>query len=110
NFPEDNPTYDPNIVKTLCNPIDDHTVKLIINNNKDAHVTIDKEDYDKIKFYKWYIRDNTYVVTQINNKSYRLHRFVTNTTDPKIFIDHIDSNTFNNTKNNLRELDAQGNN
>lgn len=104
NFPEDYPTYNKHsIIKTECDIIDENTVKLLINNNGDIIIKIDKEDYDKIKYYKWYIGKHGYVSARCDNNKITLHRFLMNETDPDIFIDHIDSDTYNNTKFNLRK-------
>ena len=62
---------------------------------------IDKEDYDKVKYFLVYI-DRKYVYCEKDGKNTRIHRFLTSTTDPKIYVDHIDSNPFNNIKSNLR--------
>jgi len=68
---------------------------------------IDDEDYDILNQYKWYC-NNGYVVRSITNvgKTPRqikisMHRFIMQA--PKnVLIDHIDRNTLNNCKNNLR--------
>lgn len=90
-------------------------------------VLVDKEDYDEIKGMKWYISPyhhkkdgkmslyvecGTYSV--FNGKSIqhkiRLHRFLMGclTNDGKI-VDHIDGNTLNNQRSNLRICSAEGN-
>lgn len=110
NFPEKYPNYNKNIryiVKTLCENMDNLTVKLLINDGDTRCVKIDKEDYDKIKYYTCYINTDGYVlVSAENNKSIRLHRFIMNVTDPTIYIDHIDSDKLNNTKKNLRHSNS----
>ena len=106
NFPKDYPNYNPDsVIKVDCEPVDDKTVKLIVG---DKRVLIDKEDYDKVKFYTHGVHEG-YVITTIRNKSIRIHRFLTNTTDPKIYVDHIDQNPLNNCKSNLRMSNAQKN-
>lgn len=51
NFPEEHPTYNTKAVLTKCEKIDDNIVKLLLN-YKDSNkiATIDKSDYDKIKY------------------------------------------------------------
>lgn len=79
-----------------------NTIRLILKSNPDTKVFIDKEDYDKVKYYSWNIANKGYATTIIKNKYIRLHRYLKNQTDPKIFIDRIDGNVLNNTKKNLR--------
>ena len=108
NFPENHPNYNKDsIIKTECIPIDENTIRLLIN-NKEEIVTIDKEDYEKVKNYAWHIYED-YVQTKIGNETIKLHRFLMNATDPNDFIDHIDSNTYDNTKKNLRHSNVQKN-
>jgi hypothetical protein len=107
NFPNDYPNYDPNyIVKTLYEDVDESTIRLIINNYDDLYVMIDRDDYDKVKNYKLNISNN-YIKININKNVIPLHRYILNVTDSKIFVDHIDNNPHNNTKNNLRLSNAK---
>lgn len=109
NFPENHPNYNPiSIVKVQCETIDDDTVKLILPKYPDKAVLVDKEDYDKIKYYSWYI-NGRYVIARVGGKCTKLHRFLMNMTDPKILVDHINSNSLDNTKNNLRISDNSKN-
>lgn len=110
NFPEKYLEYKPNqlVVKTEYENYDNETVKLILT-NKNYNVLIDKEDYEKVKYYICYI-DNGYVyINNIDEKKIGLHRYLMKVYDSKIFIDHIDSNPMNNKKNNLRISNAKKN-
>lgn len=106
NFPSDYPNYNPlSIIKTECKIMDENTVQLLTTKNKRT-ILIDKEDYDKIKYFKVYINKEKYVCFTHNFKNVRLHRFLMNETNPNIIIDHIDGNPLNNKKSNLRRSDA----
>lgn len=115
NFPEDYPNYCKNsVIKTLCEEVDDKSVKLkILNNYDNKTVLIDKEDYERIKNYTCNIRgtnkDQKYIRVLINNKHISLHRLIMNVTDPKIWVDHINSDPFDNRKINLRISNKQKN-
>lgn len=67
---------------------------------------IDLEDIDKVKNHKWYLRDG--YVYSIKLGLY-LHRFLMNPSDNEV-IDHIDHNTLDNRKSNLRICTRQQNN
>lgn len=65
---------------------------------------IDDDDYEKIKTYRWHALKHPngfYIQTTINRKTIRLHRFLMDF-PPGMDIDHIDGNTLNNKKCNLR--------
>lgn len=68
----------------------------------------DLEDYDKIKNYCWNI-GNGYVITTNNNKTISFHRLVMNTPKNKD-TDHINHNTIDNRKENLRIVNRSQNN
>lgn len=110
NFPEDYPEYQSMKIKTLCEDINDNTTKILISKN-DEIVLIDKEDYDKIKYYKCSICKSGYVSIKINEKLYTLSRYLMNVTDEEIYVDHYNNNILDNRKKNLRlsnaELNAQ---
>ena len=110
NFPKDHPEYKPvAIIKTDFEPTDNKDViRLIIKSKPAAIVLIDKCRYDEIKYYAWCI-SNGYLKTTIGKKSVLYSRFIMKINDPKIFIDHIDNNTYNNCENNFRISNSQKN-
>lgn len=79
-------------------------------------VIIDNEDYDRVKYgsiYKSKQKDG-YIGYRIRfrgiNKRYTLARFICNITDSNIWVDHLDSDTKNNSKSNLDVCLPAGNN
>lgn len=65
---------------------------------------VDDEDYEMLSQYKWRLNDR-YIITniKINNKwtNKSIHRLIMN--EPKeMYVDHIDHNSLNNQKFNLR--------
>ena len=87
-------------------------VELIINSPKYGikTVLIDLDDVNKVKKFKWFIRPENkiknrfYIETFIYNKNkkmLKLHRYITNCPDDLV-VDHINRNTLDNRKCNLR--------
>lgn len=78
-------------------------------------VYIDKEDYEKVKKYNWrtsHKKNKIYIVTgqSRNGNLMYLHNYLMNYTPiPQQEIDHIDCNSCNNRKNNLRIISRQSN-
>ena len=68
----------------------------------------DKEDYDKIKDYCWYIDKYGYVTTLENingkNKRLKMHRVIMNVKNSNIDIDHKNGSS---TKNDNRKLNLR---
>lgn len=65
----------------------------------------DKDDYELIKDYCWYINDNGYLVAHVinSNKRIRFHRLIMDCiSNHGILIDHINHDRLDNRKNNLR--------
>lgn len=69
---------------------------------------VDDEDYEKLNQYKWHsVGINMYYAQRtVHNKgnkyNIKLHREIMNVTDSKIHIDHINGNSLDNRKENLR--------
>ena len=65
---------------------------------------LDDDDYELvIKYWKWQVtknRNHIYVQKRINNKLVYLHRLILNF--PKGYVDHINHDTLDNRKSNLR--------
>lgn len=77
------------------------------SNNNEFY--IDKDDYEKVSSHTWGMTPYGYFSAycpdeQGNKKTLFLHRFVTDTTDPTIFVDHINHCRHDCRKANLRRL------
>lgn len=69
---------------------------------------IDKEDFEKIRNIKWYLSNQGNSYYLIDNKGKKLHAYLLKV--PKKFeVDHINMNTFDNRKSNLRICTHQQN-
>lgn len=68
--------------------------------NPKSIVLIDKEDYEKVKDYKWSVKKCDEMV--VNSKVGHLSRFLTNTIDINLYVDHKNHNRLDNRKCNLR--------
>lgn len=78
---------------------------VIFSKGKKIIVLIDKDDYSKVKNIKRGM-SNKYIDGSVG----KLHRFVMNLTDPNLQVDHINGNTLDNRKHNLRICTNQQNN
>jgi hypothetical protein len=66
---------------------------------------VDDEDFEYLNQFAWCIlmqHNLTYVQRACNHKTIFMHRAIMGVTDPKIHVDHIDGNGFNNCRSNLR--------
>lgn len=66
---------------------------------------VDASDAERVKEMRWHLTrcSKNYVRTYAGKGRYiRLHRLILDITDPDVVIDHIDGNTLNNTRANLR--------
>ena len=84
------------------------TYKLIKITNSDLSVKVDLEDYNKLNKYKWHLmttgRSNKYLrpVRYENRKTIRMHREIMNCKAFVCEVDHINHDTLDNRKQNLR--------
>lgn len=83
----------------------DYTELYINDDEKVFKILIDTEDVEKAKKYTWHLinknRNITYLGTKVNGKKLTFHRYIMNCPENMI-IDHINRNTFDNRKQNLR--------
>lgn len=69
--------------------------------SKGEEFWFDLEDYDLIKNYCWYLSNNKYIVTGSGKNTKLLHRLITSC-ESNMVVDHINHNTMDNRKYNLR--------
>lgn len=94
---------------------DSEIIKFLIESPKygDKEITIDTEDYDRVKNYRWFLNyqpkiNKFYVIAhdyKNNGRIVKLHRFILNLNNPNIECDHRFGDTFDNRKKVLRECD-----
>lgn len=88
--------------------INDYVIGITTNTNNEFCIDID--DIDKVQKYSWYESDTGYLMSRINNKIVRMHRLIMNVKDKNVVVDHINHNTLDNRKNNLRIVSSSQNN
>lgn len=96
--------------------IKEQPMEIIINSPKYGCKIAIVDDDLNIDGYNFYLstmkragKIRFYVYTKIKNKIIRLHRLVLGVNDPGILVDHVDGDTFNNRRSNLRCVSNQQN-
>lgn len=93
-------------MRNLYKVNEDYT-EIIIESKKYGTIKskIDSEDLERCKKVNWYYsknKDSVYIEGTFKGRKVKLHRYILNITDKKILIDHINRNTLDNRKLNLR--------
>jgi hypothetical protein len=88
------------LIKTNRFIVKDNYVECIMKD--DICFKVDLDDYDLIKEYTWHISSENYVQTTVNRKTVKLHRLIMKP-DKNEYIDHINHDTLDNRKMNLRK-------
>ena len=97
------------------NNLGNGTTEIIITGNKiDGTILVDTADVSILKKHSWYIKEchtteKGYPAAKINNKTVRMHKFLTNT-DKNTLVDHINRDTHDNRRSNLRVATRSENN
>jgi hypothetical protein len=77
---------------------------------KNGQITIvDDEDFEWLSKYRWNISKIKYARGYVNGKVESMHRLILGLTDPKILVDHINSDGLDNRRSNLRTCTSQEN-
>lgn len=70
---------------------------------------IDKEDYDKVREYRWCRDGYGYWMLKTFGPMVKIHRIICDVTDKNIIVDHINRDISDNRKNNLRIVNKKEN-
>ena len=79
----------------------------VLGAGKFAKVSL--EDFPLINGYTWHLNKAGYAITKVKGRHVAMHRLVIGTKNPYVFVDHIDRDRINNTRDNLRELTPKEN-
>lgn len=97
---------DEEFVLTQGEKLDESTIRVILTNMPEKIALIDKEDYEKLKKYKFTGSVNG-ISVNINGVTRLIHRVIMNVNDSSVYIDHINNDRFDNRKTNLRCSNAK---
>lgn len=76
-----------------------------INLTQNKVAIIDEMDFELVSKFSWHTqkKGNNYIATtMINKKPVKMHRLILQIKDTKVFIDHINNNSLDNRRCNLR--------
>lgn len=96
---------DDDAIRTEAKDVDEQSVQLIVGGGH--ALIVDKVDYEKLKHHNCGVstyRHNGYSMAyvKIHPKKHVLCRYILGVEDPEVHVDHLDGNTLNCRKSNLR--------
>ncbi len=77
------------------------TILYVSKKGKTYEVLIDRSDFDKIQKYKWILNSKNYVISSVKSEQILLHRVIMDAPKTK-YVDHINHDTLDNRRRNLR--------
>jgi hypothetical protein len=99
----------PTVRTTVPEPPDEHVRYIPLTKGK--YATVDAADYEWLSGFRWHAtecRGRFYAATVINGKSISMHRLIMNP-PAGMLVDHIDGQSLNNRRTNLRLCNRQQN-
>ena len=108
NFPAEHPEHE---WRKPVEKIDDDGIecKILISRKHNTYSLIDSDLYESIKYAELSCTAERYAYIRLNNKTWRLHRYIMNVTDADVFVDHVNSDRLDNRRGNLRLSNAAQN-
>lgn len=67
------------------------------------------EDFPLVNQHSWHLNKAGYAITKVKGRHQAMHRMVLGTQNPYVFVDHVDRDRLNNTRENLREMTPKEN-
>lgn len=90
--------------------IEGNTVKIFFRNVK-GYFLINKEDFEKVSQFTWYLNQNGYAESSVySSKHIKAHHIVLGKPPRGLVTDHINRNKLDNRKENLRHVTQKENN
>ena len=70
---------------------------------------VSAEDFPLVSQHSWHLNKAGYAITKVKGRHRAMHRMVLGTQNPYVFVDHVDRDRLNNTRENLREMTPKEN-
>lgn len=103
-----NGSLEPKTRKKTCRYEIDGDVLRITTQNNDT-ILADAEDYEKLSKHSWCLMQGKYPVARIDGANIKMSRYLFGSITSEMVVDHINGNTLDNRKQNLRICTPQEN-